>query len=77
MIHPELGVRCGAWQLLPQQRTESHLPSHPGRPFVLYVAFVRIILYCIAGRHYGYFRDELYYLACGGHPAWDMLTSHR
>jgi hypothetical protein len=34
---------------------------------------VRIILYCIAGPRYGYFRDELYYLACGEHPAWGYV----
>ena len=40
-------------------------PFTSGTAIVLYVAFVRIILYCIAGPRYGYFRDELYYLACG------------
>ncbi|MDX6459256.1 MAG: hypothetical protein QOE55_2953 [Acidobacteriaceae bacterium] len=44
-----------------------------GTAIVLYVAFVRIILYCIAGPRYGYFRDELYYLACGEHPAWGYV----
>jgi len=34
---------------------------------------VRVVLYCIAGSHYGYFRDELYYLACGEHPAWGYV----
>jgi hypothetical protein len=40
---------------------------------VLYVALVRIVLYLIAGPNYGYFRDELYYLACGEHPAWGYV----
>ncbi len=44
-----------------------------GTAIVLYVALVRIVLYCIAGPHYGYFRDELYYLACGEHPAWGYV----
>jgi hypothetical protein len=44
-----------------------------GTAIILYVAFVRIILYCIAGPNYGYFRDELYYLACGEHPAWGYV----
>lgn len=44
-----------------------------GTAIVAYVALVRIILYLIAGRNYGYFRDELYYLACGEHPAWGYV----
>jgi MFS family permease len=54
---------------------ETRIPSPfaSGTAIVLYVAFVRIILYCIAGPHYGYFRDELYYLACGEHPAWGYV----
>src|SRR5580692_3547180 len=40
---------------------------------VVYVALVRIVLYFFAGPHYGYFRDELYYLACGEHPAWGYV----
>jgi hypothetical protein len=32
-----------------------------------------IALYLLAGPHYGYFRDELYYLACGEHPAWGYV----
>src|SRR6266567_7389011 len=44
-----------------------------GTAIVLYVAFARIVLYCFAGPHYGYFRDELYYLACGEHPAWGYV----
>ncbi len=38
------------------------------------IAFVlaafKIILYIVAGSNYGYFRDELYYLACADHLAW-------
>jgi len=44
-----------------------------GTAVILYVALVRIVLYFIAGPHYGYFRDELYYLACGEHPAWGYV----
>ena len=40
---------------------------------VSYVALVRVVLYLIAARNYGYFRDELYYLACGEHPAWGYV----
>ena len=44
-----------------------------GTAIVLYVASIRIILYLLAGPNYGYFRDELYYLACGEHPAWGYV----
>ena len=37
------------------------------------VALVRIAIYLLAARNYGYFRDELYYLACGEHPAWGYI----
>jgi hypothetical protein len=39
----------------------------------LYFALARMALYCLAGPHYGYFRDELYYLSCGEHPAWGYV----
>jgi len=44
-----------------------------GTAIILYVALARIVLYCFAGPNYGYFRDELYYLACGEHPAWGYV----
>lgn len=53
--------------------------NHPPSPFtsgtaiILYFALARLALYCLAGPHYGYFRDELYYLACGEHPAWGYV----
>src|SRR5271167_5184997 len=48
-------------------------PFVSGTAIVVYVALVRVILYFLAGPHYGYFRDELYYLACGEHPAWGYV----
>jgi 4-amino-4-deoxy-L-arabinose transferase-like glycosyltransferase len=48
-------------------------PFASGTAIVLYVAAARIVLYFIAGANYGYFRDELYYLACGEHPAWGYV----
>jgi hypothetical protein len=31
---------------------------------------IRLALYLCFGPQYGYFRDEMYYLACGRHPQW-------
>ena len=45
----------------------------PGIVPVLLLAIIRLALYGLAGPHYGYFRDELYYLACGEHPAWGYV----
>jgi hypothetical protein len=47
--------------------------SYRGLTPVLCVALVRVVLYLVAAPHYGYFRDELYYLACGEHPAWGYM----
>ena len=44
-----------------------------GFALVSYIALVRVALYLAAASHYGYFRDELYYLACGEHPAWGYI----
>lgn len=34
------------------------------------IASVKIFLFAFAGANYGYFRDELYFLACADHLAW-------
>jgi hypothetical protein len=34
------------------------------------IAAVKLLLHLYAGRHYGYFVDELYYLACADRLAW-------
>jgi hypothetical protein len=52
-------------------RAQSRFTS--GTAIVLYVALIRIVLYFVAGPKYGYFRDELYYLACGEHPSWGYV----
>src|SRR5215203_4131313 len=33
-------------------------------------AFFKILLFAAAGNNYGYFRDELYFLACADHLSW-------
>ena len=49
------------------------LPLYFGDGDCVVFALARMALYCVAGPHYGYFRDELYYLACGEHPAWGYV----
>jgi hypothetical protein len=46
--------------------------GHSVTAIYLVIAFVaaRIALYLFFGPQYGYFRDEMYYLACGRHPQW-------
>ncbi|HEY7390286.1 MAG TPA: glycosyltransferase family 39 protein [Bryobacteraceae bacterium] len=34
---------------------------------------MKLAVHLYAGRHYGYFRDELYYLACSHHLAWGYV----
>jgi len=37
------------------------------------VAVLKLLLHLYAGRYYGYFADELYYLACASHLAWGYV----
>jgi len=45
----------------------------PGMAAVCCVALIRVAIYLVAAPNYGYFRDEMYYLACGEHPAWGYM----
>jgi 4-amino-4-deoxy-L-arabinose transferase-like glycosyltransferase len=40
---------------------------------VLCLAASKLLVHLYAGQHYGYFRDELYYLACSRHLAWGYV----
>ena len=42
------------------------------RPVYL-LAALAIVVHFLFNRQYGYFRDELYYAACGEHPAWGYV----
>jgi Dolichyl-phosphate-mannose-protein mannosyltransferase len=58
----------------PADTSRSRLTSSPALTLIpISVALVRLLLYAVAAPHYGYFRDELYYLSCGEHPAWGYM----
>jgi Dolichyl-phosphate-mannose-protein mannosyltransferase len=40
---------------------------------VLCAAIAKLLIHLYASRYYGYFTDELYYLACGRHLAWGYV----
>ncbi len=41
--------------------------------FVLCAAIAKLLIHLYANRYYGYFTDELYYLACARHLAWGYV----
>src|SRR4051794_35356365 len=41
--------------------------------FVLIAAIAKLLVHLYTGRHYGYFSDELYFLACARHIAWGYV----
>src|SRR5215475_12666835 len=40
---------------------------------VFSIAIAKLLLHLYASRNYGYFIDELYYLACGDHLDWGYV----
>ena len=55
-------------------RDESAKPWLLGSGMVVAaIAAVKLLVHLYAGRHYGYFVDELYYMACGRHLAWGYV----
>src|SRR5215470_1394049 len=51
-------------------------PQHPTRAWLftsLSFASAGLLLHLLTNAQYGYFRDELYYLACGDHLDWGYV----
>src|SRR5260370_39791498 len=52
-------------------------PGYPwyalGTAIVILLALANLALHLYAGRRYGYFRDELYYIACSKHLDWGYV----
>jgi 4-amino-4-deoxy-L-arabinose transferase-like glycosyltransferase len=46
--------------------------AHWNRPSVL-LALASVALHLLANGHYGFFRDELYFIVCGSHPDWGYV----
>ena len=58
--------------------TPAASPAHrgwlaAGGLLVLCIAAVKLLIHLYADRYYGYFTDELYYLACARHLAWGYV----
>src|SRR5438034_1248231 len=56
------------------QTEEARQPWIVGAGLVVaFIAAAKLALHLYAGRHYGYFVDELYYLACARHLDWGYV----
>ena len=45
----------------------------PGR-IPLVAAAITLVVHLIANPHYGFFRDDFYFIICGFHPAWEYVN---
>src|SRR5215471_5752916 len=48
-------------------------PALTATGIILCLTACKLLIHLYAGRHYGYFVDELYYLACSRHLDWGYV----
>src|SRR5947207_3328972 len=58
---------------IPQKTTAMNAPRRGGMRIDAIVAAAVVILHLICINQYGYFRDELYFIACSKHLAWGYV----
>lgn len=55
------------------ERLRGHEFVFSGAALLACIAFANVALHLFGINHYGFFRDELYYIACGRHLAWGYI----
>src|SRR5271156_1784614 len=66
----DVSTRAGAAS---QPIADSHAAIAGGTALLLGLALAKVALQFAGILHYGFFRDELYYMACGEHLAWGYV----
>jgi hypothetical protein len=57
----------------PQPIARAPLTRRSGIRVAAIAALVTLVVHLAANPHYGFFRDELYFIICGFHPAWGYV----
>src|ERR1700678_493870 len=57
----------------PNDRVLARESARTSMVLLLSLALVKLLIQFAGINHYGYFRDELYYMACGEHLAWGYV----
>src|ERR1700688_3388935 len=69
-VQIDVSGRAGAASL---SVADSHAAIASGAALLLGLALAKLALQFAGINHYGFFRDELYYMACGEHLAWGYV----
>src|ERR1051326_9155739 len=57
----------------PTIATPPHSRFLSGPALVLYISIAKLLFHLLTAARYGIFRDEMYYVACSEHLAWDYV----